>query len=60
MEVVKKAVEIVKGGIPAVVIFRRPCVLMAVRRAREWACSCLPGQSWEMYRLWAVLQPFEV
>lgn len=35
IEIVKKAVEIVKNGKPAVVISRRPCVLMAIRKARR-------------------------
>ncbi|MCU7786656.1 indolepyruvate ferredoxin oxidoreductase subunit alpha [Pyrobaculum sp. 3827-6] len=35
VEVVKKAVEIVKSGRPAVVVSRRPCALVAVRKARR-------------------------
>ena len=35
VEVVKKAVEVVKSGKPAVVVSRRPCALVAVRKARR-------------------------
>ncbi|MFN3804023.1 MAG: thiamine pyrophosphate-dependent enzyme [Pyrobaculum sp.] len=35
VEVVKKAVEIVKNGKPAAVVSKRPCVLAAVRKARR-------------------------
>ena len=35
IEVVKRAVEIVKSGRPAVVVSKRPCVLVATRKARK-------------------------
>lgn len=35
IETVKKAVEVVKSGKPAVVVSRRPCTLMAARKARR-------------------------
>jgi indolepyruvate ferredoxin oxidoreductase alpha subunit len=35
IDVVKKAVEVVKMGKPAVVVSKRPCTLIATRRARR-------------------------
>ncbi|WP_333638993.1 indolepyruvate ferredoxin oxidoreductase subunit alpha [Pyrobaculum aerophilum] len=35
VEIIKKAVEIVKSGRPAVVVSRRPCALIGVRKARR-------------------------
>jgi indolepyruvate ferredoxin oxidoreductase alpha subunit len=45
VETVKKAVEVVKAGKPAVVVSRRPCTLMAARKARR------AGVQWPRYRV---------
>jgi indolepyruvate ferredoxin oxidoreductase alpha subunit len=45
VETVKKAVEAVKAGKPAVVVSRRPCTLMAARKARRAGSSGL-GTAW--------------
>ncbi len=45
VETVKKAVEVVEAGKPAVVVSRRPCTLMAARRARR------AGVQWPRYRV---------
>ncbi len=45
VEVVKKAMEVIKAGKPAVVVSRRPCTLVAARKARR------AGVQWPRYRV---------